>query len=205
MNRPSPPNLASFDRHAGWLAAACCALAVLGFAAALPEFSHAQHPLGLLGAAGVPGAVLFNVLGFVLPGLLAAWVFVRLRARLPVGAARWAGIGCWLLVLSALAFAAQGVWRLDPSDLDGPISQRHATMWLLWWLVFAAGALVLGAGLLHERMWRGVSIAFVAACAVVVLLNVFPMLAGPIAQRVVLVAWLASVVVASRSGAVRIA
>ena len=41
MNRPSPPNLASFDRHAGWLAAACCALAVLGFAAALPEFSHA--------------------------------------------------------------------------------------------------------------------------------------------------------------------
>jgi len=200
MSRPSPPNLASFDRLAGWLAAACCVLATLGFAAALPEFSHAQHPLGLLGAAGVPGAALFNVLGFVVPGLLAAWVFVRLRGRLPVGAARWAGIGCWLLALSALAFAAQGVWRLDPSDLDGPISQRHATMWLLWWLVFAAGALVLGAGLLHERMWRGVAIAFVAACAVVVLLNVFPLVAGPMAQRVVLVAWLACVVVASRSG-----
>jgi len=202
MNRPSPPNLASFDRHAGWLAAACCALAVLGFAAALPEFSHAQHPLGLLGAAGVPGAALFNVLGFVVPGLLAAWVFVRLRARLPVGAARWAGIGCWMLALSALAFAAQGVWRLDPSDLDGPVSQRHATMWLMWWLVFAAGALVLGVGLLRERMWRGVAFALLVAFAIVLLLNVLPGLAGPIAQRVVLLAWLTCVVVASRSGAI---
>ena len=202
MNRPSVPRAASFDRHAGWVAAACCVAAMLGFAAALPEFSHAQHPLGLLGAAGIPRAVLFNVLGFVVPGLLAAWVFVRLRSRLPVGAARWAGIGCWLLALSALAFAAQGVWRLDPSDLDGPISQRHATMWLLWWLVFAAGALVLGLGLLHERMWRGVAVTLVIACAIVVLLNVFPMFAGPVAQRVVLLVWLACVIVASRSGAI---
>jgi hypothetical membrane protein len=202
MNRPSASPLFSLDRHAGWLAAACCVLATLGFAAALPEFSHARHPLGLLGAAGVPGAALFNVLAFVVPGLLAAWVFVRLRARMPVGAARWAGIGCWVLALSALAFAAQGVWRLDPSDLDGPISQRHATMWLLWWLAFAAGALVLGLGLLRERMWRAVAITFVVACALVVLLNVFPMVAGPIAQRVVLLVWLACVIVASKSGGI---
>jgi hypothetical protein len=202
MNRPSAPLPASFDRYAGWLAAACCVLATLGFAAALPEFSHAHHPLGLLGAAGVPGAALFNVLGFVVPGLLAAWVFVRMRARLPVGAARWAGIGCWMLALSALAFAAQGVWRLDASDLDGPVSQRHATMWLLWWLAFAAGALVLGVGLLRERMWRAVATAFLVAFAIVVLLNVFPVFAGPIAQRVVLLVWLACVIVASRSGGV---
>ena len=202
MSRPSPPNLASFDRLAGWLAAACCVLATLGFAAALPEFSHAQHPLGLLGAAGVPGAAWFNVFGFIAPGLLAAWVFVRLRSRLPVGAARWAGIGCWMLMLSALAFAAQGIWRLDPSDLDGPISQRHATMWLLWWLAFAAGALVLGLGLLRERMWRAVAVTFVIACAIVLMLNMFPVIAGPIAQRIVLLVWLVCVVVASRSGAV---
>jgi len=200
MNRPSAPLAATFDRHAGWLAAACCLVALLGFGAALPEFSLAQHPMGLLGAAGIPGAALFNLLGFVVPGLLAVWVFVRLRARLPVGAARWAGIGCWMLALSALAFAAQGVWRLDPSDLDGPISQRHATMWLLWWLAFAAGALVLGLGLLREHLWRGVAVVFVIAFAIVLLLNAWPVLAGPIAQRVVLVVWLACVIVASRSG-----
>lgn len=202
MNRPTVPSPASFDRHAGWLAAACCAIAVVGFAATHAAFSHAQHPLGLLGAADVPGASAFNLLGFIAPGLLAASVFVRLRARLPVGAARWAGIGCWMLASSALAFAAQGVWRLNPADLDGPISQRHATMWLLWWLAFAAGALVLGAGLLRDRIWRGVSIAFVVAGTVVVLLNAFPVFAGPIAQRVVLLAWLVCVVVASRSGGV---
>ena len=202
MNRPFPSRLAAFDRHAGWLAAACGVLAALGFGAALPEFSHALHPLGLLGAAGVPGAAPFNVLGFVVPGLLAAWVFVRVRGRLPVGAERWAGIGCWMLALSALAFAAQGVWRLDPSDLDGPISQRHATMWLLWWLAFAAGALMLGLGLLRDRAWRNGAIAFVVAGAIAVLLNVFPVIAGPIAQRVVLLAWLACVVVASRCGGI---
>ena len=199
MNPSSPRNL---DRHAGWVAAASCVLAMVGSAIALPEFSHAQHPLGLLGAAGVPGAALFNVFGFIVPGLLVAWVFVRLRSRLPVGAARWAGIGCWMLALSALAFAAQGIWRLDPADLDGPISQRHATMWLLWWLSFAAGALVLGFGLLRERMWRGVAVAFIIACAIVQMLNMFPLIAGPIAQRIVLVVWLACVIVASRSGAV---
>ncbi|MDR0182695.1 DUF998 domain-containing protein [Lysobacter arvi] len=200
MNRPFPSSLIAFERHAGWIALACCAIATLGLAAALPAFSHAQHPLGLLGAAGVPGAMLFNVLGFLVPGLLAAWVFVRLRDRLPVGAARWAGIGCWMLALSALAFAAQGAWRLDPADLDGPSSQRHATAWLLWWLAFAVGALVTGLGLIRDRVWRGVSVAFVAAGAIGVLLNVYPVLAGPIAQRVVLLAWLVCVVVASRTG-----
>jgi hypothetical protein len=75
-------------------------------------------------------------------------------------------------------------------------------MWLLWWLAFAAGALVLGVGLLREHLWRGVAITFLVAGAVVVLLNAMPVLAGPVAQRVVLAVWLACVVVASRSGGV---
>ncbi len=189
MTRPIPV----FDRYAGWLAATCAVLAALGFAAALPPFSHVQHPLGLLGAQGVPHALAFNLLGFVLPGLLAAFVAVRLRGRLPDSAGRIAPLGVWMLAISALAFAAQGVFTLDPAELDGGRSQWHATAWLLWWLSFAAGALLLGWG------WRRP--VFVALSATVIMLSVLPSawLPGPIAQRLLLLAWCAGVVLASRS------
>jgi hypothetical membrane protein len=201
MGQPSAPRLSSLDRLAGWLAVACCLAAVLGLAALLPGYTHAQHPLGMLGAAGIPRAVLFNLLGFVVPGLLAAWVFVRLRGRLPEPAGRVAGIGCWMLAISALAFAAQGLWRLDPADLDGPVSQRHATAWLLWWLAFAAGAFLLGFGLRRDVAWRRVVVAFTAAGVLSIVLNALPsaVLVGPIAQRMLLLVWLACVVIASRS------
>lgn len=183
----------SLDRLAGWLAAASAVLAALGFAAALPPFSHLQHPLGLLGAPGVPHALAFNLLGFVLPGLLAAFVAVRLRGRLPGTVGRAAPLGVWMLAISALAFAAQGVFTLDPAELDGGRSQWHATAWLLWWLSFAAGSLLLGLG------WRRA--AFIGLGAAAIVLSALPAtwLPGPLAQRLLLLAWCAGVVLASRS------
>src|SRR3546814_14653193 len=64
------------------------AAAVAGFGAALDGYSQAIHPVGLLGARGMPHALAFNVLGFVLPGVLAALVAWRLRASLDDGAPR---------------------------------------------------------------------------------------------------------------------
>jgi hypothetical protein len=143
----------------------------------------------------------FNLLAFVLPGLLAAWVFVRLRARLPQGVGAMAGIAPWLLVISALAFAAQGLFPLYPEDLDGPISQRHATAWLLWWLSFVPGALLLGIGLRGSPGWARPAACFLVAGLLVIGLNLLPTtwLPGPVAQRLVVIVWLAAVVLASRS------
>src|SRR3546814_13949676 len=62
------------------------AAAVAGFGAALDGYSQAIHPVGLLGARGMPHALAFNVLGFVLPGVLAALVAWPLRAGLDCGA-----------------------------------------------------------------------------------------------------------------------
>lgn len=201
MDRSPATWLARFDRHAGWLAAACCVLSLIGFAVALPAFSHRQHPPGLLGAMGVPHAAAFNLLAFLVPGLLSAWVFVRLRERLPAGAGRAAGIGIWVLAISALAFAAQGLLPLDPMDLDGPVSQRHATCWLLWWLAFVPGALLLALGVRGHAGWGRVAGGFLVAGLLVVALNLLPAtwLPGPVAQRLVLLVWLASVVLASRA------
>lgn len=201
MDGRSTSWLQAFDRHAGWIAAICCVPALLGFAAALPAFSHVQHPPGLLGAIGVPRAPAFNLLAFVVPGLLAAWVFARLRERLPRDAGRMAGIAPWLLAISALAFGAQGLFPLDPIDLDGPASQRHATSWMLWWLSFVPGALLLGLGLRGRAGCARLVAWFLVAGLLVVVLNVLPTawLPGPIAQRLVVLVWLASVVLASRS------
>src|SRR3546814_9922281 len=66
----------------------------------------------------MPHALAFNALGFVLPGVLAALVAWRLRASLDAGAPWAARIGAWLALLSALAFAAQGLLPLDPRDLE---------------------------------------------------------------------------------------
>ncbi|HEY0504455.1 MAG TPA: DUF998 domain-containing protein [Lysobacter sp.] len=200
MDRSASSLATAFDRHAGWLAAACCVLSLIGFAAALPAFSHVQHPPGLLGASGVPNAAVFNVLAFVVPGLLATWVFVRLRERLPRDAGRMGGLGPWLLAISALAFAAQGVFPLDPMDLDGPVSQRHATSWLLWWLAFVPGALLLALGLRGQPGRARAAMAFLVAGVLVVALNLLPTawIPGPVAQRVIVLVWLGCVVLASR-------
>ncbi len=127
----------------GVLAAALHAGAVIGFGAALEGYSQVLHPAALLGARGFPHAGAFNLLAFVLPGLLMAAVALRLRARLPATTG-WSGrIGGQLVLLAALGFALQGLLPLDPDDLDNAASGLHAVAWMLWWVAFVPGALAL--------------------------------------------------------------
>ena len=145
-------------RHSAWVAAGLFALALLAANLGVPEYSHALHPVALRGTAGLPWAFAFNLLAFVLPGLLLAWAAQQLRDRL--GDAGWlARIGIVLAQLSALAFAAQGLFPLDPQDTDSTASRLHALAWMLWWIAFVPGTLLLAVG-----ARRG--IAFALACLV---------------------------------------
>lgn len=103
-------------------------------------FTQGTHPLAWLGAEGVPGAAAFNALGFGATGLLMAIALATLRAGLPREAGWGARIGARLLVLSALAFAAQGLCPIDPQHPDDAATGLHGVVWTLWWLAFAAGA-----------------------------------------------------------------
>lgn len=158
---------------------------------ALDEFSHLTHPLAWLGADGVPGAMLFNLCVFILPGLLAAVALWSLRPALPSGASWAARIGAQLLVLSAIAFALQGVVPLDLEKPDGPASAAHAMAWTAWWLVFSTGALALSGGLFDVPLRSGV----VIICALIAL--VVPALAllapqwipNAVAQRAAFLLW----------------
>lgn len=153
------------------------------------EFSHLQHPVGLLGGAHVPRAAAFNLLGFVVPGVLVAVAATGLRGRL--ADSPWsARIGTQALLLSSVAFAMQGLLPLDGRDLDGAGSRLHAASWTAWWLAFAVAAAGMGWGLRAGRQAR-MGTAF-AACAVATL--AFALL-GPLvlpaglAQRLAFAGW----------------
>lgn len=180
------PIFARFTRHAGLLAAFSFGIAVAGFGAVLDGYSQAQHPIALLGARGVPHALAFNLLGFVLPGVLTLLVGLELRRRLPATAGWSARIGAQLVVLSTLAFAAQGLLPLDPLDLYAPSTRLHATAWMLWWIAFVPGALLLAYGL------RSLALGSVVAAIAVLVFGMFApdAMAPGVVQRIAFGAWL---------------
>ncbi len=160
----------------------CAAMIVFGLLS--PDFSHLRHPVSLLGAKDEPHALAFNLFGFVLPGLLLAWCAYAWRTA-SAGARVAERIGLQLLMLSALAFAAQGVLPLDPTNLLAPASRLHAIAWTAWWVAFVPGALLLDVG---WRRWAGVLLALLVPA--LALFGAFA-LPAPLAQRLAFLAWFA--------------
>jgi hypothetical protein len=136
----------AFLRHAGTSALLSALLAAAIAGAALDGYSHRDFPLAYLGAEGIPGAGVFNLFAFLLPGLLAFAVAWRLRAGLPVQASWRARIGARLIAFAALGYAAQGLLPLRPEDLGATVNGLHASAWMLWWIAFPSGAVLLALG-----------------------------------------------------------
>ena len=184
------------------LSAAALALfagALLAARIGLPEYAHRLHPLGLRGAIGMPWAFAFNLFAFVLPGVLLLWAGQRLRDAL--GDAGWlARIGSVLVQLSALEFAAQGVLPPDAGDSDATASRLHALAWMLWWIAFVPGVLLLAVG---ARRGIGFSLACLLAGLLVPLLAVFAPVGSwvGLAQRLAFATWFGWWLVASRASA----
>lgn len=180
MNRAAAARLSA----AALLVFAC---ALFALAARWPGYSHLWHPVALPGAAGLPGARLFNAMVFVLPGLCVARVAWSLRSSLDAAAAWPPRIGAALLLVSALALVAQGLLPLDAGNLDGGASRLHASAWTIWLIAFTVGApLFAGAP-------RGERAATLALAWLVPLCALFgaAILPEGIAQRLAFVAWFA--------------
>lgn len=170
-----------------WLALALFAAALALARAGLPEYSHLLHPVGLRGASGLPGALAFNLCAFVFPGALLARAGHRLRDALP-GTGWLARIGIVLAQGSALAFAAQGILPLDAHDLDAAASRVHVLAWMLWWIAFVPGMLLLAVGMRHRR---ALALACMAAGVLVPLVAVFAPIGAwvGVAQRLAYGLW----------------
>ncbi len=175
------------ERRVVAIAAAIAFCAAAAFGLALPGYSQLAHPLALPGAQGMPRALAFNLLVFVMPGVLLAAVAWRLRGRLPGGSGMDARLGSTLLLLAALAFAAQGLLPLDPEEPDAGASRLHAVAWTLWWIAFLAGAGLLAAAMPALRPATGIAWLLVLGLGVLV-----PALLGAgISQRLAFAAWFA--------------
>ncbi len=186
-------------RFAGIVGAVLFAAAVAGFGAALDGYLQSQYPVALLGARDFPHALAFNLLAFVVPGMLAGVVAMTLRHRLPADAGWVSRIGAQLVFLSALAFIAMGLLPLDANDLENETSSLHGTAWMLWTVAFVPGAIMLAAGLFaHPVASRFAWISLVAAVGVLLAGFVFTgfMPAG-LAQRIAFGLWFAWMVIAS--------
>ncbi|WP_093281403.1 DUF998 domain-containing protein [Pseudoxanthomonas sp. CF125] len=192
----------SLPGNAGWIAAVLFLVSVGGFGTALDGYSQLRMPVALLGAKGFPNALAFNLLAFVVPGMLAGVVAMVLRRRLPAGAGWSLRIGAQLVFLSALAFIAMGLLPLDPRDLENESSRLHGTAWMLWTVAFVPAAVLMGVGLLaYPNARRFAWLCLLIAAGVMLAGFVFTdfMPAG-LAQRIAFGLWLLWVVVAGRFG-----
>ena len=186
----------ALPRLGAWLALAFFLIALLLANLGVPEYSHLLHPVALRGATGLPGAVWFNLGAFVLPGgllLLQAQVLRKAMQK-----ESWlARIGLTLAQLSALAFALQGVLPLDQQGVDAAASRLHVLMWMLWWIAFVPGALLLALGL-RQLCWLAVmSVMLAVLVPLLAVLAPIGVWVG-LAQRLAFVLWFAWWLLVSR-------
>lgn len=177
---------------AGPLAVVIGVASVIGFGAQLDGYDALRHPVSLLGAHGIPGGAVFSVLGFVVPGVLAALVALGLILRMPASAPRILRVGGQMLLLAAVAFMAMGLLPLDVDDIENRASQYHASAWLLWLVAFSAGAVALRLGAGKDSPWRPLAV-LTLGCVIWSVCSAFVFeLAMPVAmaQRLAFLGWL---------------
>jgi len=192
------------NRLAGYCAIAAllvCLSAVLGFGGVLDGYSQVYQPLGLLGGQDIPNANAFNFLGFVIPGVLVAIAISSLRTSLPSAAGWSMRIGVQLLVLSAIAFAAQGLVSIDPADLGAPGHRYHAVAWTLWWIAFVSGALLLALSIWCYPQWRALAWVSMGAALAVLTFALFAPDAIPsgISERIAFAGWFGWLLLVTRN------
>ena len=170
-----------------WLAFATFAITLLLANLGVPEYSHRIHPVALRGATGLPGALWFNLGAFVLPGVLLVLQSQALRKT--VQEARWlVRIGLTLAQLSVLAFAMQGVLPLDQQGVDAAASRLHVLMWMLWWIAFVPGALLLALGVRERPGLAWMSVIVGVLVPLLAVLAPIGLWVG-VAQRLAFVLW----------------
>ncbi|WP_246189343.1 DUF998 domain-containing protein [Pseudoxanthomonas kalamensis] len=165
-------------------------LAVAGFGAAMPGYEQAVYPVAILGAYGVPKAWAFNLIGFVLPGLLAMGVAIGMRNAL--SAAGWgARIGSQLVLLAGLAFLAMGLLPLRLDDLHAGVGRFHGVAWMLWCVAGIAGIGLLGMALRGRRRYFATASGLAAAGMLLGAFVLPDLIADGTAQRIGIAAWFA--------------
>ena len=138
---------------------------LFGFAALNPHYSHFRKSVSELGAWGAPNMWAFNVLGFIVPGLLVAWFgWTLARSATPKG---W--LTASLFALAGILVALAGASPADMNNFGSLTTIGHligsngsALAWLAALIALAAAT---------GRSWPAMSV--VSVLGIVLMLTAF--------------------------------
>jgi hypothetical membrane protein len=116
-----------------------------------------------LGAVGTPHATAWNVLGFIVPGVLLAIVGAAIARTANLEPSLSRTLATVLLVLSGLAVAGQGVMPAEMvngvADVTSTLTRGHFISSLISGATWLLGALLLVRPMKRNPDWRGLHIA----------------------------------------------
>lgn len=128
--------------------------ALFAFAASRADYSHLHKAVSELGVLGAPHALAWNLLGFIVPGLLLALFGGGLASTIDGRrGALW-----WLLVLSGLCFAGAGVvpgeMRNGSPMMESPMTLGHLLFANLAPLLWAIAAFLVIRRVKKNPAWK---------------------------------------------------
>ena len=141
-------------------------LASIVLAALRPSYSHVANTISELGAIGTPNATLWNVFGFVVPGILLAVTGATIAhaANADRSVSRTLAIGS--LLLSGLAIAGQGVMPAAMAngiaDVTDASTRGHFISSLISGGAWALGVLLLLRPMRRNPFWRDLHVVSAA-------------------------------------------
>lgn len=168
------------------------------FAALYPGYTHLHRAISGLGAFGAPHALAWNVIGFIVPGLLLA----ASAARIALAIDGRRTLLFWLLVTSGLGFAGAGVfpaemWNGIPRR-ESPWTAAHIAMIFASGVPWVVAAVMLARRVARDARWRqlkgrafALAILAVASLSANVFADAIPLLADAngLAQRIAFVGY----------------
>ena len=162
-------------RNAALLGLIACVvfwLALFLFGALRPSYSQSINQISELGAIGTPNGAAWNVVGFILPGLLLAAAGKAIGDSARSARPRSGRAASWLLLLFGLTAAGQGLF--PASMVGGKVvvtswhARIHLLMSLLSGIAWIAALLVLVVPMKRDPHWRGWHILNIVAVLLVI-------------------------------------
>lgn len=157
------------SRQIGFLGIGAWALfwiASIVLGALRPSYSHAVNTISELGAVGTPHATVWNVVGFIVPGVLLAIVGATIARAANVQRSTSRTLAVAFLALSGLAISGQGLMPAEMAngvaDVTSASTRGHFISSLISGAAWAVGALLLVRPMRRNPMWRGLHIVSVS-------------------------------------------
>ena len=139
---------------AGVLATVVFWSALFVFAAMYPGYTHFHKAISELGAFGAPNAIAWNVIGFIIPGILLAVCGSGVAFRVD---GRRTSI-YWLLIISGLGFSGTGILPAEMQDgspnMESAWTTGHIIMTFLSGLPWVIATAILAFHVKRSSNWK---------------------------------------------------